>query len=65
MTEKKTRREQQIETIELFLKTDFKVLALCLYGREIKILEKKYPILITVKSKQGRLKKCLVYKRKE
>lgn len=63
--ERLTRSELHSLEIENFLKSDLKVYPLCLYGREIKALEKKYPILITKVKKHGSLCECLAYKQKE
>ena len=63
MTERKTRSEHHEEIIERFLESQSTVIALMLYGSEVKKLEKKYPILITRKDKHGDLYNCLAYKK--
>ncbi len=63
MTERKTRSEHHEEVIERFLESQSTVIALLLYGSEIKKLEKKFPILITKNDKHGDLYNCFAYKK--
>ena len=63
MTERKSRSEHHEEMIGRFLESRSTVLALLLYGSEVKKLEKKFPILITRIEKHGDLYNCLAYKK--
>lgn len=63
MTERKTRSEHHEEMIGRFLESNSRVLAMLLYGSEIKKIEKKFPILITKNEKHGDLYTCLAYKK--
>lgn len=63
MTERKTRSEHHEEMIGRFLESQSTVIAMLLYGSEVRKLEKKFPILITKIEKHGDLYNCLAYKK--
>ena len=69
MTGYQTRSERQQEQIKSFLDSNAEVLPLRLYGREVRILQKRNPgIVIKVDSEYNKgssLYNCFIYKKKE
>lgn len=64
MKKKMTRKEAHEEGIKIFLNSKLRYWPLHLYGREIRRLEEKFPIVITKKEKIGDMFDCVAYRKK-
>lgn len=69
MTGYQTRSERQQEQIKSFLDSNADVLPLRLYGREVRVLQRRNPDIViqigSEYSKGSSLYNCFIYKKKE
>ena len=69
MTGYQTRSERQQEQIKSFLASNADVLPLRLYGREVRVLQRRNPDIViqigSEYSKGSSLYNCFIYKKKE